>query len=96
MAGHDGDDGYFSAPGLYFFRADDGVFVVVAAFDDDVRAGGYDQLERGGLAEDSYGVNGCERGEDAGAGVFADDRATGPFEGGNRVVRVDGDDEPVA
>ena len=51
MPGSERNDDDSSIPAFHFFRPNDSVFVVVAAFDHDVRAKGGNQFERSVFVE---------------------------------------------
>ena len=84
------------APGADLLGADDGFFVVIAAFDDHVWAQSLDDAQGSGLAKDHNCVDGRQRGKNASAFAFADNRAGRSLECANGSVAVDGDDEAVA
>ena len=67
MSWREWDDENASSPTLYFGGADDRVFRVIAAFDDNVRTKVADKLERSIVGKNNDEVDALESGQDIGA-----------------------------
>lgn len=69
---------------------------VIAAFDVDVGADGFEESDRAGFAENDHGVHAGQGGEDGGAVAFGDEGAVGAFELADGAVGIEADDQEVA
>ena len=80
MSGRERNDEDVSSPTLYFGCADDGVFRVISAFDDNIWTKVGDKIERRIVGENYDEVDALERGEHVralGVGTYG---ARGPLE----------------
>jgi len=93
MSWREWDDEDASSPTLYFGGADDRVFRVIAAFDDDVRTKVADKIERSIVGKNNDKVNTLERGQDIGALGIGAYGAGWTFEAPHRIIAVDPDHE---
>ena len=93
MSWREWDDENASSPTLYFGGADDRVFRVVAAFDDDVRTKVADKIERSIVGKNNDKVDTLERGQDIGALGIGAYGASWTFKAPHRIIAVDPDHE---
>ena len=91
-----GGEGDAAAVGFDQIPADDLLFGVISAFDEDVGADGVKEGDGGVVVEEDEIVDAFELFEDGDAVVLVDDGAFGAFEALDAGVGVDGDDEDVA
>src|SRR5882762_888250 len=95
MSGSERHYQHAAAPAFHFFRADDSLFRIIAAFDDHVGLQMSDKIERRVLRENYDEVHALERSEHVRALRVAAHRPRGTLEAAHRLIAVEADDERV-
>src|SRR6266550_556286 len=96
MSGSERYDDNASSPAFHFRRANDRVFRVVAAFDDDIGLEMLDEVEGRVFGKNYHEIDTFERREHEGAFSIAPDGAGGTLEPAHGLVAVHPDDESIS